>query len=72
MMGVGTAITIAAIATLAVYARSLASRMTDARPGRGTLAMKGIEAGAAAMIVIIGLFLLTGFMASEQLWMFSA
>ncbi len=72
MMGVGTAITIAAIATLAVYARSLAGRMTDARPGRGTLAMKGIEVGAAAMIVVIGLFLLTGFMASEQLWMFSA
>lgn len=72
MMGAGTAITIAAIATLAVYARNIAGRMTDVRPGRGTLVMKGIEVGAAAMIIVVGLFLLTGFMASEQLWTFSA
>lgn len=72
MMGAGTAITIAAIATLAVYARNLAGRMTDSRSGRGTLVMKGVEVGAAAMIIVVGLFLLTGFMASEQLWMFSA
>ncbi|WP_416193329.1 nickel/cobalt transporter [Nitrobacter sp. TKz-YC01] len=72
MMGAGTAITIAAIATLAVCARDLAGRMTAARPGRGVLVMKGIEIGAAAMIIAVGLFLLTGFMASEQLWTFSA
>lgn len=72
MMGAGTAITIAAIATLAVCARNLAGRMTDARPGRGALVMKGIEVGVAAMVIVVGLFLLTGFMASEQLWMFNA
>ena len=71
-MGVGTAITIAAIATVAVYARNLASRMTDARPGRGTLAIRRIEAGASAMIIVVCLLLLAGFMASEQLWTFSA
>lgn len=72
LMGMGTAIAVAAIATLAVYARNLASRMTDARSGKGMLVMKGIEVSAAAMIVAIGLLLLTGFMASEQLWTFSA
>jgi len=72
LMGVGTAIAVAAIATLAVYARNLASRVAFARSGVGTLAMKGIEVGAAAMIIVVGVLLLTGYMASEQLWMFSA
>lgn len=34
--------------------------------------MKGIEVGAAAMIIVVCLLLLAGYMASEQLWMFSA
>lgn len=72
LMGVGTAITVAAIATIAVYARSIAGRLAASRSGVGTLAMKGIEVGAAALIVVVGLLLLTGYMASEQLWMFSA
>ncbi|MGB3864608.1 MAG: nickel/cobalt transporter [Xanthobacteraceae bacterium] len=72
LMGVGTAITVAAIATLAVWARDLAGRIAISRSGAGTLAMKGIEAGAAAMIVVVGVLLLTGYMASERLWMFSA
>ncbi|MGX9393952.1 nickel/cobalt transporter (plasmid) [Nitrobacteraceae bacterium UC4446_H13] len=72
LMGVGTAITVAAIATLAVCARSLASRLASSRSGSGMLAMKGIEVGAAALIVVVGVLLLTGYMASEKLWMFSA
>lgn len=72
LMGAGTAITVAVIATLAVYARILASRVARARSGVGMLAMKGIEVGAAAVIIVAGLLLLTGYMASEQLWMFSA
>jgi len=71
LMGVGTAITVAAIATLAVYARELAGRIAISQSGIGTLAMKGIEVGAAATIIVVGLLLLTGYMASEQLWMFS-
>ncbi len=72
LMGIGTAITVAAIATIAVCARDLADRIAVSRSGAGTLAMKGIEVGAAAMIVVVGVLLLTGYMASEQLWMFSA
>lgn len=71
LMGVGTAITVAVIATLAVYARNLASRVASSRSGAGTLAMKGIEVGASVVIIVMGVLLLTGYIASEQLWMFS-
>ncbi len=47
-MGLGTAITVAAIATLAVGAKGLARRFASTRPGYGTLALRGIEVGAAA------------------------
>jgi len=36
------------------------------------LAMRAIETGAAALIVAFGILLLVGYMASEQLWMFTA
>ncbi len=71
IMGLGTAATVAAIATLAVSARGLASRFARTRAGLGMLAMRAIEAGAAALIVAFGLLLLAGYMASEQLWMFT-
>jgi nickel/cobalt transporter (NicO) family protein len=35
------------------------------------LAMRAIEVGAAALIVAFGTLLLAGYMASEQLWMFT-
>ena len=33
--------------------------------------MRAIEVGAAALIVAFGILLLAGYMASEQLWMFT-
>jgi nickel/cobalt transporter (NicO) family protein len=71
IMGLGTAMTVAAIATVAVSARTVASRIATARSGLGTLMMRGIEVGAAALIVAFGALLLVGYMASEQLWMFT-
>jgi len=46
VMGVGTAITVAIIAMIAVGARTWAKRFTDSRSGYGMLAMRGVEAPA--------------------------
>jgi len=71
LMGLGTAITVAAIATVAVGARNVARRIATARSGVGMLMMRAIEVGAAGLIVAFGGLLLVGYMASEQLWMFT-
>jgi nickel/cobalt exporter len=71
IMGLGTAVTVAAIATLAVCARGFASRIAGTRSGLGMLALRAIEVGAAVLIVAFGILLLAGYMASEQLWMFT-
>ena len=71
LMGLGTAITVAAIATVAVSARNVAKRIATARSGLGMLMMRAIEVGAAGLIVAFGGLLLAGYMASEQLWMFT-
>ena len=69
-MGLGTAITVAAIATLAVGARSFAGRIAKAKPGRGMVLVRLLETGAAAAIVVFGVALLTGYMASERMGLF--
>ena len=66
-MGLGTAITVAGIATLAVGARGLAGRLAKAKPGAGMLLLRGLETGAAVVIVAFGALLLTGYMVSERL-----
>ena len=71
LMGLGTAITVAAIATVAVSARNIAKCIATARSGLGMLMMRAIEVGAAGLIVAFGGLLLVGYMASEQLWMFT-
>jgi len=71
MMGLGTALTVAAMATVAVSARQIASRIANSRARAGMLAMRTTEVGAAALIVAFGVLLLAGDMASEQLWMFT-
>jgi len=71
LMGLGTAVTVAAIASLAVAARRTASRIAATRAGIGMLLMRAIEVGASALIVAFGGLLLAGYMASEQLWMFT-
>ena len=67
VMGLGTAITVAAIATLAVGARGLAGRLAKAKPGAGMLLVRGLETAAALVIVVFGAALLTGYMVSERL-----
>jgi len=65
-MGIGTAITVAAIATLAVSARSVAQRLSAGRDGGGTLFMRGLEFGAAGLVLLFGLGLLFGYLAAER------
>jgi nickel/cobalt transporter (NicO) family protein len=70
VMGLGTAITVAGIASFAVGAKSLAKRFATGRAGYGTLVLRGFEAGAACLVILVGIALLTGYMASEQLGFF--
>ena len=67
VMGLGTAITVAAIATLAVAARELAGKLAKAKPGAGVIMLRGLETAAALVIVLFGAALLTGYLASERL-----
>ncbi len=70
VMAIGTAITVAAIATLAVGARAVAKRFAATRMSYGTLMLRGIEVGAAVLVMAFGVLLLTGTMASERMGMF--
>ena len=67
VMGVGTAITVAVIASIAVGARAWAQHFADARSGYGMLAMRGVEVGAAVVIIAFGALLLTGYMVTERM-----
>ena len=67
VMALGTAITVAAIATLAVGARSLAERFASSQSGYGMLVLRGIETGAAVVILAFGSLLLLGYLTSERL-----
>ena len=68
IMGLGTAITVAAIATVAVAARGLAQKFADSRPGPGMLVLRGLEVAAAALVLTFGVALLMGYMASERMF----
>jgi nickel/cobalt exporter len=67
VMALGTFITVAVIATLAVGARAWAKRVAAHRSGYGALAMRGIEVGAAVLITLFGALLLTGYMVNERI-----
>jgi ABC-type nickel/cobalt efflux system permease component RcnA len=67
MMALGTAITVAVIATFAVGAKSLAARFATSRSGYGMLALRGIEVGAAFVIFAFGALLLAGYLYAERL-----
>ncbi len=67
VMGLGTAITVAAIATVAVGARELAQRFAGSQSGYGMLAMRGLETAAALVILAFGSLLLIGYLTSERL-----
>jgi ABC-type nickel/cobalt efflux system permease component RcnA len=66
VMGIGTAITVSTIAIVAVSARGLAQRLSAGRDGGGTLFMRGIEFGAAGLVLLFGLGLLFGYLAAER------
>jgi nickel/cobalt exporter len=68
IMGLGTAITVAAIASLAVGARGLAQRFASARPGPGMLMLRGLEVVAALLVLVFGIALLFGYIASERMF----
>lgn len=61
VMALGTAITVASIATFTVLAKGLAVRLAGARAGFGTLAMRGVELGAALLVVMLGVMLFLGY-----------
>ena len=67
VMGLGTAITVAAIAVLAVSAKSVARRISGAGEGRGALVMRGIEFAAAGLVLLFGIGLLSGYLFAEPL-----
>jgi nickel/cobalt transporter (NicO) family protein len=67
VMGLGTAITVATIAVLAVSARGIANRLSGARDGSGALVMRGIEFAAAGLVLLFGIGLLTGYLFAEPL-----
>lgn len=70
MMGLGTAITVGAIATLAVSAKTLAKRVANKPTGYGGVLVRGVEFGAAGLVFAFGILLLTGYMASERMGLF--
>ncbi|MEA2929905.1 MAG: nickel/cobalt transporter (NicO) family protein [Hyphomicrobiales bacterium] len=67
VMGLGTAITVAAIATLTVTATAFAARIAATRTGYGSLALRAMEAGAAAVVLLFGVALLAGYMTTERM-----
>jgi nickel/cobalt transporter (NicO) family protein len=70
VMGLGTAITVAAVATLAVGARSLAKRLAEKPAGYGSVLLRGLEFGAAGLVLTFGVLLLGGYMATERMGLF--
>lgn len=65
-MGLGTSITVATIAILAVSAKSVARRLAGNRPGAGTLVVRGVEFAAAGLVLLFGLGLLLGYVGTER------
>ncbi|HTD85022.1 MAG TPA: nickel/cobalt transporter [Candidatus Binatia bacterium] len=70
VMGIGTAITVATIAVIAVSAKDLARRLSAGREGRGALFMRGVEFAAAGLVLLFGAGLLFGYVAAERVTCF--
>jgi ABC-type nickel/cobalt efflux system permease component RcnA len=66
VMGLGTAITVATIAVIAVSAKDLARRLSAGSEGGGALIMRGLEFGAAGLVLLFGVGLLFGYIAAER------
>jgi nickel/cobalt transporter (NicO) family protein len=70
VMGIGTAITVATIAVIAVSAKDLARRLSAGREGGGALFMRGVEFAAAGLVLLFGAGLLFGYVAAERVTCF--
>ena len=70
VMGLGTAITVATIAVIAVSATDLARRLSGASEGGGALIMRGVEFAAAGLVLLFGVGLLFGYLAAERVTCF--
>jgi ABC-type nickel/cobalt efflux system permease component RcnA len=66
VMGLGTAITVATIAVVAVFAKDVARRLSEGSDRGGALVMRGIEFGAAGLVLLFGAGLLFGCIAAER------
>jgi nickel/cobalt transporter (NicO) family protein len=60
LMGLGTAVTVAALAVLAVGAKGVAARLAAGDSGRGRAVMLGLEIVGALLVTAFGLVLLAG------------
>jgi nickel/cobalt transporter (NicO) family protein len=67
LMALGTSVTVAAIATIAVWASGWARHLAGTRGELGTLAMRAIEVGAALFVTAFGLLLFGGYMVNERM-----
>jgi ABC-type nickel/cobalt efflux system permease component RcnA len=70
VMGLGTAITVSTIALIAVSAKGIARRMAAGRDGSGAIFLRGIEFGAAGLVLLFGVGLLLGYIAAERVTCF--
>jgi ABC-type nickel/cobalt efflux system permease component RcnA len=66
-MGLGVAITVTAIALLAVFGKNVAVRLAGAMGGRSELMLRGIEVAGALIVIALGMLLLFGYLAYERL-----
>ena len=65
-MGIGTAITVATIATVSVSANGLARKLLAHGDGPGILVLRGLEFTAAAVVLLFGMALLSGYVIAER------
>jgi nickel/cobalt exporter len=70
VMGLGTAITVATIAVVAVTAKGFARRLAGGSDRRGAWLMRCLEFGAAALVLLFGVGLLLGYVATERVTCF--
>jgi len=70
VMGLGTAITVAIIAVIAVSAKDLAQHLSAGREGGGALVMRGVEFAAAGMVLLFGVGLSFGYLSTERVTCF--
>ena len=66
VMGLGTAITVGAIAVVAVSAKGLARRLSAGSEGRSAFVLRGLEFAAACVVLLLGAGLLMGYLAAER------